>query len=142
MQIAVGSEMLWKRFCAGFDLDPNVAGLATNAERVAAHDQVVALVEEVFAPWAAEPLLARLADVGIPAGKVRSIDDVYAWEQTRSQGLLIDVEHQTLGPLRLPGPPLRFFTADGTEVTRTQHAAPPTLDADGDAVRRWLAGSR
>jgi len=142
VQIAVGSEMLWKRFCAGFDLDPNVAGLATNAERVAAHDQVVALVEGVFASWTAEPLLARLADVGIPAGKVRSIDDVYAWEQTRSQGLLIDVEHQTLGPLRLPGPPLRFFTADGTEVTRTQHAAPPTLDADGDAVRRWLAGSR
>ena len=136
--IAVGSETLWKRFCAGFDLDPQTAGLATNAERVDAHARVVALVEGVFTQLQAEPLLARLATLGIPAGRVRSIDDVYSWEQTRSQRLLIDVQHETLGSLTLPGPPLRFFAAEGTEVTRTDHAAPPTLDANGAAVRNWL----
>jgi crotonobetainyl-CoA:carnitine CoA-transferase CaiB-like acyl-CoA transferase len=138
VQIAVGSEALWNRFCAGFDLDPQTAGLATNAERVSAHDRVVALVEGVFAQLQAEPLLARLAELGIPAGTVRSVDDVYAWDQTRSQRLLIDVEHETLGSLTLPGPPLRFFLAEGAEVTRTDHAAPPVLDADGAAVRSWL----
>jgi hypothetical protein len=40
--------------------------------------------------------------------------------------------------LTLPGPPLRFFTTSGDEVTRTEHAAPPVLGADGDAVRGWL----
>jgi crotonobetainyl-CoA:carnitine CoA-transferase CaiB-like acyl-CoA transferase len=138
VQISVGSEALWQRFCAGFDLDPETVGLATNAERVGAHDRVVAVVEGAFAQWQAEPLLARLEALGIPAGTVRSIDEVYAWEQTRSQGLLIDVKHETLGPLTLPGPPLRFFAAEGGEVTRTEHAAPPILDADGAAVRTWL----
>ena len=74
----------------------------------------------------------------MPAGKVRSVDEVYAWDQTASQGLLIDVEHDVLGPLTLPGPPLRFFGADGEEVTRRDHAAPPTLDQHGAAVRSWL----
>ena len=74
---------------------------------------MIEIVEAAFAGWAAEPLLARLAELGVPAGKVRDLREVYQWEQTASQGLLIDVEHSTLGPITLPGPPLRFFAADG-----------------------------
>ncbi len=139
VQIAVGSEGLWRRFCAGFDLDPDTDGLATNPERVSHRDDTIAFVEAAFASWKAADLLERLAEVGIPAGKVRSVDEVYAWDQVASQGLLVDVEHATLGTVTLPGPPLRFFGRDGGEVTRTGHAAPPTLDADGAAVRDWLA---
>ena len=80
--------------------------------------------------------LAEILD--IPAGKVRTLDEVYEWDQVASQGLLVDVEHPTLGGITLPGPPLRFFDAGGAEVTRTRHAAPPTLDEHGQSVRRWL----
>jgi crotonobetainyl-CoA:carnitine CoA-transferase CaiB-like acyl-CoA transferase len=139
VQIAVGSEGLWRRFCDGFDLDPAAPGLATNGERVANRERLIELVEGVFAGWKALDLLARLDEIGVPAGKVRTIDEVYAWEQTRSQGLLIDVEHATLGRLQLAGPPLRFFDRRGREVTRTAHTAPPTHDQDSAAVRAWLA---
>ena len=138
VQIAVGSEGLWARLCAAFGLDPAAEGLATNPERVANRARVIKVLEGVFADWDAEPLLARLAEVGVPAGKVRTLDEVYAWDQTASQGLLVEVEHPTLGALTLPGPPLRFFDGDGTEVTRRDHAAPPTLDEDGAAIRAWL----
>ncbi len=139
VQIAVGSEGLWQRFCAGFDLDPATPGLETNGQRVANHDRLIKLVEDVFSGWNAADLLARLDEIGVPAGKVRTLDEVYAWEQTRSQGLLIDVDHETLGRVQLAGPPLRFFDANGDEVTRTAHTAPPTLDGDGSAIRTWLA---
>jgi crotonobetainyl-CoA:carnitine CoA-transferase CaiB-like acyl-CoA transferase len=139
VQIAVGSEGLWRRFCAGFDLDPATPGLETNGQRVAERDRLIGIVEGVFAGWKAADLLVRLDEIGVPAGKVRTLDEVYAWEQTRSQGLVIEVEHSTLGRLELAGPPLRFFDADGHEVTRTTHTAPPTLDGDGAAVRAWLA---
>jgi crotonobetainyl-CoA:carnitine CoA-transferase CaiB-like acyl-CoA transferase len=139
VQIALGSEGLWRRFCEGFGLDPATDGLATNSERVGRREETIAFVEAAFADWDAEPLLARLAEVGVPAGKVRTLDEVYAWDQTASQGLLIDVEHSTLGPLTLPGGPLRYFDGDGAEVTRRQHAAPPTLDQHGAAIRQWLA---
>jgi crotonobetainyl-CoA:carnitine CoA-transferase CaiB-like acyl-CoA transferase len=141
VQIAVGSEGLWARFCTGFGLDPNAPGLATNPERVTRRDEVIALVEKVFAAWDAQPLLARLAELGIPAGRVRTVDEVYSWDQVRSQGLLIEVDHDSLGPLTLPGPPLRFFDRDGTE-RRQRHAAPPRLGADTAAVLAWLDGAR
>ena len=140
VQIALGSEGLWKRFCGGFGLDPDAEGLATNGERVAHRERVIEVVEQAFADWDAEPLLARLAEVGVPAGKVRNLDEVYEWDQVASQGLLIDVEHPTLGGLTLPGPPLRFFDAEGTEVTRREHVAPPLLDQHADEIRTWIGG--
>ena len=102
------------------------------------------MVEAAFAGTGATELLARLAAASIPAGKVRSVAEVYEWDQTRSQGLLVDVEHPTLGTVRLPGPPLRFFdpTADGErETTPGTHRAPPLLDADAQAVRDWATDS-
>ncbi|MCD4535826.1 CoA transferase [Nocardioides sp. cx-169] len=140
VQIALGSEGLWRRFCEGFGLDPAADGLATNQDRVAARARVIEVVEGVFADWDAEPLLARLAEVGVPAGKVRTLDEVYSWDQTASQGLLVDVEHPTLGRVTLPGPPLRFFDAAGAEVTRRDHASPPVLDEHAGSIRAWLEG--
>jgi crotonobetainyl-CoA:carnitine CoA-transferase CaiB-like acyl-CoA transferase len=142
VQLSCGSEGLWRRLCTEFGLDADAPGFATNGERVARREQVVELLERTFADIPAEELLARLANAGVPAGKVRALDEVYSWDQTLSQGLLIDVEHATAGRLSLPGPPLRFFApgTDGeTETTRREHLAPPVLGADGDAIRAWLA---
>ena len=141
VQIAVGSEGLWRRLCEGFDLDPGADGLATNADRVADRARLIDVVEKAFASWDAEPLLARLAEVGVPAGKVRTLDEVYAWDQTASQGLLVDVEHPALGRVTLPGPPLRFFEPGGSELTRRSHTAPPLLDQHQAEVRSWLDAS-
>ena len=142
VQLSCGSEGLWRRLCAEFGLDPEAPGMATNSERVGNRPQVIEVLERAFADTGPEDLLARLAAAGVPAGKVRALDDVYAWDQVRSQGLIVDVDHATLGPLQLPGPPLRFFeaTPDGeTETTRHDHAAPPVLGGSDAAIREWLA---
>lgn len=142
VQLSCGSEGLWRRLCAEFGLDPDAPGLATNGERVARRQEVIELLEGVFADIPAEELLARLSAAGVPAGKVRTLDDVYAWDQLESQGLKIAVEHATAGPLTLPGPPLRFFASgpDGeTETTRREHAAPPVLGSSNEAIRAWLS---
>src|SRR6201991_3412671 len=132
VQIAVGSEGLWKRFCDGFGLDPDTTGMASNPERVANSKQVKEMVQDAFTLYTTDELLATLDRIGVPAGRIRTIREVYEWEQTKSQGLLIDVEHPTLGTISLPGPPLRFFDADGAELTRRRHSAPPVLGADND----------
>ena len=112
---------------------------------MAHRDQVIELVEKAFAATDAETLLVKLADAGIPAGKVRTLDEVYQWEQTRSQRLLIDVEHETLGTTTLPGSPLRFFlqTSDGeVETTKVTHRAPPVLNADEQVLLQWSGEPR
>ena len=140
VQIAVGSEGLWQRFCAGFDLDPAADGLATNAERVANRERVIELVEAAFADWDAEPLLARLAEVGVP-GRARCARSTRSTPGTRprARACSIDVEHPTLGPLTLPGPPLRFFDADGDrgDPPRPRGAARPSTST-ARAIRAWL----
>ncbi|MHA7218767.1 CaiB/BaiF CoA transferase family protein [Arthrobacter sp. MDT1-48-3] len=140
VQISVGSEKLWATFTAAFGLDAGRAEFATNADRVRNRDELIGVVEDAFSAYEAEPLLAKLNDAGIPAGKVRTLDEVYAWEQVHSQGLLLTVQHPVLGDIALPGPPLRFFDGDA-ETTLTGHTAPPLLDGDGDAIRAWLSGS-
>jgi crotonobetainyl-CoA:carnitine CoA-transferase CaiB-like acyl-CoA transferase len=141
IQIAVGSDSLWQRFAEAFGIDPNTEGLRTNAERTANRQMLHALIDGAFGQMEAEALLAKLDEVGIPAGKVRTIDEVYDWEQTHSQGLLVEVEHETLGPLTLPGPPLRFFDISGEEVTARDHRPPPVLNSDGESIRTWLAAT-
>jgi len=131
VQIAVGSEALWRAFAPAFGLDR--PQWTTNADRVADRDAVLAAVDEAFAAYTRAELMARLDELGVPAGQVRTFDEVYTWEQTRSQGLLLDVDHATLGDITLPGPPLRFD--DGGLV---RHDAPPTLGQHNDSVRAWL----
>lgn len=142
VQIAVGSEGLWQRFCAGFGLDAAAPGMETNPERVANQKRVNELVQGVFARLSTDELLVELERIGVPAGRIRNIREVYEWEQTRSQGLLIDVEHETLGTITLPGPPLRFFDTAGTERTRRTHSAPPVLGADNALLDELKAGAR
>ncbi|WP_436702225.1 CaiB/BaiF CoA transferase family protein [Nocardioides sp. BYT-33-1] len=137
VQIACGSEKLWQTFATEFGIDPAAPGFATNPERVTNRDATIALVEGVLADLTAEEALARLDGAGVPAGKVRTLDDVYAWEQTLSQGLLIDVEHTTLGDIQLPGPALRFDD-NAYAGGRERHVAPPTLGQHNDEIRAWL----
>jgi crotonobetainyl-CoA:carnitine CoA-transferase CaiB-like acyl-CoA transferase len=137
VQVAVGSEGLWQKFAPAVGLDPADERYATNGARVAHRDTLVAEIEAVFATEPAEHWLDLLLGVGIPAGKVRSLDDVYAWEQTRSQGLLLDVDHPAYGPLSLAGSPLRFED-NSYSGGRPKHLPPPLLDEHGAAIRDWL----
>jgi crotonobetainyl-CoA:carnitine CoA-transferase CaiB-like acyl-CoA transferase len=137
IQIACGSEGLWRALCKALSWDAEELGFATNPERVANRDTLIEKLESEFAPEDAEHWLALLADAGVPAGKVRSMDDVYAWEQTLSQGLRLSVDHPTLGAVDLPGSPLRF---DDNPFSggRSSHAAPPTLGQHNESIREWL----
>lgn len=80
VQISVGSESLWGRFVAGFDLDADDTRFTSNALRVQNRTDLIQLVESRFAAFEADALLERLAELGIPAGRVRSIDEVYEWD--------------------------------------------------------------
>lgn len=137
IQIACGSEGLWRALCSALGWAPDDDGFATNPERVAHRDALIEKLESQFAGEDAEHWLALLAEAGVPAGKVRSMDDVYSWDQALSQGLLVSVEHATLGAIDLPGSPLRFDD-NAFSGGRSSHAAPPTLGQHDESIRDWL----
>ena len=139
IQIACGSDGLWRALCTALGLDPADPRFAANTDRVAHRDELISLMEGVFASESAEHWLSILASAGVPSGKVRNLDDVYGWDQTLSQGLLLDVAHATQGNLKLPGSPIRF---DDNPYSggRSTHVAPPTLGQHNDSIRKWLDG--
>ncbi|PSK98625.1 crotonobetainyl-CoA:carnitine CoA-transferase CaiB-like acyl-CoA transferase [Haloactinopolyspora alba] len=133
LQVAVGSEAQWRAFADVVGIDPDDPRFATNADRVGHRDELIAEIEAAMADAPAHRWLARIDAAGIACGKVRTIDEVYEWDQTRSQGLLVDVEHPLLGQVQLPGPPVRFDGGDGR-----RHSAPPVLGQHDASVRAWL----
>lgn len=141
VQIACAAESLWVKFANAFGLDPAAAGMATNRERVQNREAVIAAVNGALASYTTQDVLAKLAEVGIPAGKVRSMDEVYDWDQVASQHLLLEVDHPVLGEITIPGSPIRLDDnafSGGREV----HLPPPGLGEHSDAVRAWLDEDR
>lgn len=139
VQISVGSDALWRTFAPLIGVDPNDERWATNGRRVADRDALITHIEGVFAASSRDELLTQLAAAGIPAGKVRTVDEVFAWDQALSQRLALDVHHRQLGDLTLQGSALRMFDFDGTETGRTAHDAPPLLGEHTAAILDWLA---
>jgi hypothetical protein len=137
IQLSCGSEGLWQRLAAGFGLDPFAPGFATNRERVGNRDAVIELLNAAFADIPHAELMARLAEIGVPAGEVRTLDRVYDWDQTRSQGLVIEVDHPVLGTIEIPGPPIRLDD-NAYAGGRSEHLHPPLLGEHNESVRAWL----
>lgn len=135
-QIAVGTEGHWRALekILGLEHDDR---FSTNAGRVTHRDDMIAVLNAALAAWATDDFLAACDSAGIPAGRVRTIGEVYEWDQTLSQGLVVDVDHATLGSIQIPGPPLRWFDGS-TELRRETHTAPPTLGQHTQSVLDWL----
>lgn len=133
LQVGVANQGLWRKFAPIVGIDPDDPRFAAGADRSRNRAELGALIEKAFANGTREHWMARLSEVGVPAGAIRSIDEVYQWDQTRSQGLVIGVDHPALGRIELPGPALRF---DG-EPPR-EHTAPPELGQHTGDILTWL----
>lgn len=143
VQISIGSEKLWQNFANAFNLPADDPRFASNSDRVENRPALNELIEQAFSTYDATELLRTLDEAGIPSGKVRTIEEVYEWNQVKSQGLIVEVEHEVLGKINLPGPPLRFFDpATNNETTRTAHSAPPVLNANAQEIEHWLASRK
>lgn len=129
VNIAVGSEGLWRRFAPLVGLDPDDPRFATNSDRVERVAELEAAMAPALRTDAVEVWVARLEEAGVPAGKVASLDEVYASPQVAHLGLVDEVDHPTVGRLRLPGSPVHYG-----RTPRGPAHAPPLLGEHNDEV--------
>jgi formyl-CoA transferase len=135
LNICVGSEGLWRRFAPLVGLDPADERFATNALRVARVDELEAAMAPALQTASVDEWMARLDAAGVPAGRVRRLDEVYASPQVAHLGLVDVVAHPTLGELRLPGTPLQYSRSG-----RKPPTAPPLLGEHNHEIRAELEG--
>ncbi len=128
--IAVGNDNIWQRFAPLLGIDPDDPRFATNAQRIANTAELSALMDPVLATTTVAAWLKSFDVAGVPAGEVKTLDAVYATEQVRQQNLVWNADHETLGPIELPGSPLRYGRSHvGLRL------APPTLGQHNDEIR-------
>ena len=138
LQVAVGTPQQWVRFSETLGLDPADPRFDTNTKRVQDRASLVQTIEDALRARTRDEWLDMLEEAHVPAGAIRTLDEVYSSEQVLSQGLLINAAHPVLGDIALPGPPLRGERVDGPPVSRVQHEPPPGLDEHADEIRSWL----
>lgn len=133
--IAVGNDAIWSRFAPLVGLDSAAQRFATNAGRIAHQVELHELMAPALGARTVAQWLAVFGDAGVPAGQVKTLDQVYATDQVRQQGLVWTADHSSLGSIELPGSPLRYGRS---EVCLRR--APPTLGEHSAQVRREMLG--
>lgn len=103
---------------------------ATNRARVENRPALVEELEKLLATDTAATWADRLAEVGVPAGKVGTIADGFALATELGLDPVVDVGPDAPAQVRHP------VTYARTPVTT--YAAPPRLGQHSDEIRRWL----
>jgi crotonobetainyl-CoA:carnitine CoA-transferase CaiB-like acyl-CoA transferase len=108
--IGVASELIWRRFCQAIG-KPELADdprFAKNANRVEHRTALIAMLDEMFRQRDNATWLRLLNEAEVPCAPIQTIDQVFAAPQVRHRNMLVEVEHPTVGPLRMAGIPVKF----------------------------------
>ena len=73
--------------------------------------------------------MSYLDACGVPAGPVLFPEELWDDDQVKANGLIVDVEHETFGPVKMAGPPIAF-----SETPAEVGQASPVLGRHTDEV--------
>lgn len=137
LYLHAGTNPLFPRLCEVMER-PDLAQDKRFADVPSRMANVDALEAEVAA-WVAERTVDEVGEAltraAIPWGRVATMEDVVASEQIAAREMLVEVEHPTLGPLTVPGIPVKLGATPGSI-----RKAPPLVGEDTDAVYGELLG--
>lgn len=113
---ACGNDLQWRKFCQavgqeGWTTDERYA---TNSARVKNRQEVVAMLNELFATRDALDWMALCEEIGIPSAPINTMDRVFADPQVQARGLKMEVAHPTAVSVPLLASPLNIPTSPTT----------------------------
>jgi crotonobetainyl-CoA:carnitine CoA-transferase CaiB-like acyl-CoA transferase len=131
--VAIGNDLMWKRFCAAVKLDELAAEpeLADNAGRRAHRARVTQVVGDRLGQRTSEEWLKILEDASVPCSLVHGLSEVVADPQVEARGSLLAVPGSAglfgvRSPFRLaslPQPTNRRFPELGAHTREVLHQA-------------------
>jgi crotonobetainyl-CoA:carnitine CoA-transferase CaiB-like acyl-CoA transferase len=132
--VAVFAEKFWRGFCQAIERPELATDLRfdSNPKRVERREEIVPMLETLFPARTSAEWLDRMQRQGVPAAPINTVDRVVNDPQVRLRGMVVDLEHPTLGTLKTLGAPVRL------EGPRFRPAPPPTLGQHTEPVLREL----
>ncbi|HKD52386.1 MAG TPA: CaiB/BaiF CoA-transferase family protein, partial [Candidatus Acidoferrum sp.] len=115
--VGVGTQGQWLRLVKMLDAEEVGADarFADNAARIANRAQLIPLLQQRFDTYPRDTWLAQLKQSDIPAAAIQDVGEALNDPQTRARGLVVELEHPSLGtarsianPIRLQNQPLQY----------------------------------
>ena len=115
INVAVGSERIWERFCRGIkreDLreNPDYAG---NSDRVNNRGKLVSMLQELFLTRPVQAWVDELQQFNVPCGPINDLADVFSDPQLLHRQMYVEMPHPTLGTIKQTGLPIKFSLTPG-----------------------------
>ena len=135
--LAVGNDAQYVRFCeaAGRPELARDERFATNAARVAHREALTPILGEIMKSRSRADWLAALAGVGVPAGPINDLAQLFDDPQVRHRGLRLDLPHATAGTVPQVANPIRY-----ADAPLSYAQAAPALGQHTDEILRDLLG--
>ena len=128
--MAALTDDMWRKLCALTGLDELAAEFKDNSARVRNRDEIKRRLNAVFASRTRLEWTHELVKLGLPAGPIYDMADVFEDAQAKHWGMVETVAHPKLGDIELMSNPLRLDSI-GKQTVRT---APPLLGEHTAAV--------
>jgi formyl-CoA transferase/CoA:oxalate CoA-transferase len=124
LNVAVGSERLWERFCQGIGREDlrDRPDYARNTDRSKNRAVLLPLLQEHFLTQPISHWLEALQAVSVPCGPINDLADVFSDPQVLHRQMLLEMPHPTLGSIKQTGLPIKFSLTPGS-----LHRPPPLL---------------
>ena len=118
INVGASNETTWKGLTRALAVDDwrSDVRFATNADRMRNLGELIDALTSRFAERGSDEWLDLLAREGVPAGPIASIGEMLEHPQTIARGMVIDVEHSTLGTVRSLGTPVKVEGAAGSNT--------------------------
>jgi crotonobetainyl-CoA:carnitine CoA-transferase CaiB-like acyl-CoA transferase len=132
--LAIGANRQFQKLAKAMDL-PEIAEderFATNPSRVENRVALYEVLEARFMTRTRDEWLVALHAEGLPAGALRSVDQVMDAPELAEREMVTTVEHSTIGPTRIVGSPIKM-----SKTPTSVRLAPRPLGADNDDPN-WL----
>ncbi len=116
INIAVGSERLWERFCKAMNREDLLShpDYAQNGDRVRNRSKLVPLLQQEFLRKPVADWVQQIEEGGVPCGPINELSDVFADPQVLSRDMLLEIPHPTLGKIKQAGIPIKFSRTQGS----------------------------
>ncbi len=139
VNIGVGSESLWARFCEVMGApewrdDPR---FRTNQARVEHRDVLKPLIAEKLRHEPASAWAGRMEAAGIPCGLVRTVPEAIALAEADERAMIVEVEHAEAGRVKMLGNPVKVGGL-GLQASGSGLLPPPRL---GEHTTELLLGA-
>lgn len=132
--MAAATEDMWVKLCGLLGLQELIGqpDFKDNGARIKNREAVKRILNEKFAARGKMEWTLELMKLGLPAGPLFTLDQVFADPHVNETKMVEDVEHPSLGTLRVLASPIRMGGAAGRSV----RSHPPALGQHSREVLR------